>query len=244
MSWSALVHHRNKNTKSIWPPRLPWYRSVFSFSSIHCPLLWYQEEWEDCRPLHCPWSQSWGNPGKRSQGMYCRRIIHSELIHSGRTSFWGDAYTIRKWTGNLSAKIRKCVPTKGNREMNATFQKHLQHYSKFIKWFSKIKILMFFANDARFPFTYSHIFCDRLRHVLFETCWDRVCFFLAYAVRIASWFCIQLDFYAYYMQKFVLTWPLIHQTLRIKLRFFMSFSWELQFSQHAPTLSIIIWSSW
>ena len=37
------------------------------------------------------------------------------------TSFWGDAYTIRKWTRNLHTKIRKCVPTKINRETNAAF---------------------------------------------------------------------------------------------------------------------------
>ena len=36
-----------------------------------------------------------------------------------RASFWGDAYTVRKWTRNLRTKIRKCVPTKRNRETNA-----------------------------------------------------------------------------------------------------------------------------
>ena len=45
---------------------------------------------------------------------------------------------------------------------------------------------MFFANDARFPFTYSPMFRDRLRHVFVETCWDRVPFFFAYAARTAS----------------------------------------------------------
>ena len=44
---------------------------------------------------------------------------------------------------------------------------------------------MFFAKDTRFPSTYSRMFRDRLRHVLFQTCWDRVPLF-AYAVRIAS----------------------------------------------------------
>ena len=36
---------------------------------------------------------------------------------SGRASFWGDAYTVRKWTRNLRTKILKCVavPTKRNR---------------------------------------------------------------------------------------------------------------------------------
>ena len=35
---------------------------------------------------------------------------------SGRASFWGDAYTVRKWTRNLRTKIRKCVPTKYRNE--------------------------------------------------------------------------------------------------------------------------------
>ena len=47
------------------------------------------------------------------------------LTHGGRASFWGDPYTLRKWTRNLYTKIRKCVPTKRNREKNDAFQKHL-----------------------------------------------------------------------------------------------------------------------
>ena len=46
---------------------------------------------------------------------------------SGRASFWGDAYTVRKWTRNLRTKLRKCVPTKRNRETNDAFQKHFFH---------------------------------------------------------------------------------------------------------------------
>ena len=30
----------------------------------------------------------------------------------GRASFWGDTYTVRKWTRNLRTKYWKCVPTK------------------------------------------------------------------------------------------------------------------------------------
>ena len=45
-------------------------------------------------------------------------------------------------------------------------------------------------------------------YVLFETCWDRITFFFAYAI-LLPWFCIHLNFYAYYnMQKFALTQPL------------------------------------
>ena len=34
---------------------------------------------------------------------------------------------MRKWTRNLRTKIRKCVPTKRNRERNDAFQKYLYH---------------------------------------------------------------------------------------------------------------------
>ena len=65
---------------------------------------------------------------------------------------------------NLRTKIRKCVPTKRNRETNAAFR------------------------------------------VLFETCWDRVALFLR-TDRFKPWFCVHLDFYAYYTQ-FAFTRPL------------------------------------
>ena len=55
---------------------------------------------------------------------------------SGRTSFWGDAYTVCKWTRNLRTKIQKYVPRKRSRKTNDAFQKQLT--TGFIKQFSKI----------------------------------------------------------------------------------------------------------
>ena len=49
-----------------------------------------------------------------------------ESLCSGRANFWGDAYTVRKWTRNLRTKNRKCVPTKRN-ETNDAFQKDLYY---------------------------------------------------------------------------------------------------------------------
>ena len=49
---------------------------------------------------------------------------------------------------------------------------------------------MFFASDARFPFTYSCTFCDCLRHILFETFWNRVPFFLHKLYASLPWFWI------------------------------------------------------
>ena len=98
------------------------------------------------------------------------------LAHcSGRASFRGDAFAVRKWRGNLHTKIRKCVPTKRSRETNAAFQKHRYHCVHQTIQRNK----MFCANDARFLFSYSRMFLDRLYLVSFETCWDRVsCFCL------------------------------------------------------------------
>ena len=58
--------------------------------------------------------------------------------HSCRASFWGDAYTVRKWTKHLRTKIRKFVSTKRNWNTNdGYFQENLR--TGFIKRFSEIK---------------------------------------------------------------------------------------------------------
>ena len=116
--------------------------------------------------------------------MFCSDFV----MFSARASFWGDAYTVRKWTINLRTKIRKCVPTKRNRETNAAFRSTFS--TKFIKTIQRNK--MVFANDARFPFTYSRMFRDRLRHVLFET-ESRL---LRRLYASLPWFCVQLEFCA------------------------------------------------
>ena len=55
------------------------------------------------------------------------------ILFSGCSSFWGDAYTVRKWMRNLCTKIRKCVPTKQMTHFKSTFT------TKFIKRLSEIK---------------------------------------------------------------------------------------------------------
>ena len=54
-------------------------------------------------------------------------LLRKKLEYSGCASFWGDAYTVRKWMRNLCTKIRKCIPTKRKRETNDASVKHLYH---------------------------------------------------------------------------------------------------------------------
>ena len=108
-----------------------------------------------------------------------------ESLCSGRANFWGDAYTVRKWTRNLRTKNRKCVPTKRN-ETNDAFQKDLYY-----RVHQTIQRKKMFANDARFPLQYSRSFRNRLHRVYFKTVESRF-----FRKRYASlpWFCVQLDF--------------------------------------------------
>ena len=99
--------------------------------------------------------------------MYSR--LYSIGSDSGRVSFWGDAYTVRKWTRNLRKKNRKCVPTK------------------------RIEKRMPECRISKEPFRFREIKCSQTmhasmcsRHVLFGTTESRFFFFFAYAVRIAS----------------------------------------------------------
>ena len=62
---------------------------------------------------------------------------------SGRASFWGDAYTARKWTTNLRTKIQKCVPTKRNRETNDAFQKVPFHWVSLFAYAVRIASMIF-----------------------------------------------------------------------------------------------------
>ena len=68
-----------------------------------------------------------------------------------------------------------CVQKFGNAYQRKEIEKRMTHFKSIfqIQWNK-----MFFANDARFPFTYLCMFCDHLGYVLFETCWDRVPLFL------------------------------------------------------------------
>ena len=132
--------------------------------------------------------------------MYSR--LYSIGSDSGRVSFWGDAYTVRKWTRNLRKKNRKCVPTK------------------------RIEKRMPECRISKEPFRFREIKCSQTmhasmcsRHVLFGTTESRFFFFLRTLYTSLPWFCVQLDFYAYHTQKFALTRPL--------LRCFLQSQWSM-----------------
>ena len=124
-----------------------------------------------------------------------RSIINCQWTqYSGRTSFW-------KMRTPYAGGREICVQdsemcTKRNRETYTAF--HRKRHT--------------------LPFTYSRMFRDRLRHILFETCWDRVSF-LSTLYALLPRFCVQLDFYVYHTQKFALTRPLsiVHCTMKMQL---------------------------
>ena len=103
-------------------------------------------------------------------------------LNSDRASTWGDAYTVRKRTRNLRTKLRNAYQRK-------EIGKRMPHFkssftTKFIRRFSEIKCS---SQTMRAFLSHTRVCSVILRHVLFETCWDRVPFFFsAYAVRIAS----------------------------------------------------------
>ena len=119
------------------------------------------------------------------------------IYTSGRASFWGDAYIVRKWTGNLRTRIRKCVPTKRSRETNASFQ--------FSKICSSQTMRAYLSYTGVCSVIVCVMFC--LRRVETE---DR--FFLRTLYASLPWICVQRDFYAYCTQKFALTRPLLDVT--------------------------------
>ena len=90
--------------------------------------------------------------------------------------------TMRTWTA-VALALRRCAHRTQvgekfaykNSEMCTNEKKQrnkIMHHQKI----QQNKLLV--ANYVRFPFTYSHMFRDRLCHVLFETCWDQVPFLL------------------------------------------------------------------
>ena len=98
---SAAPRHDDEGDSQGEPE--PWLK--YEFSPLH-PRTVSLKGWENCekgRTVH--------------QGYLAIEWCTST---SGRASFWGDAYTVRKWSRNLRTKIQKCVPTKRNGEMNAS----------------------------------------------------------------------------------------------------------------------------
>ena len=88
-------------------------------------MILFQHKW-GC--FTCPvWSRS-----PQQKLLHSAQPCHCKLLHqnarglmysSGRASFWGDAYTVRKWTRNLRTRFGNAYQR--NRETNAAFQKHL-----------------------------------------------------------------------------------------------------------------------
>ena len=113
------------------------------------------------------------------------------VMFSARASFWGDAYTVRKWTINLRTKTGKCVPTKRNRETNAAFRSTFS--TKFIKPFSEIK---WSSRTMRAFLSHTRV-CSVIVCVTF--CLRRVETESGLLRRLYAslpWFCVQLDFCA------------------------------------------------
>ena len=80
---------------------------------------------------------------------------------SDHDSFWGDAYTVRKWTRNLRWVKNSEMRTNGKNS-----EQRMPHFkstftTKFIKRIQRTKMFSFHI--------YSRMFRDRLRH-LFDTC--------------------------------------------------------------------------
>ena len=88
-----------------------------------------------------------------------------------------------------------------NRETDGAFQKHFYHHQT-IQQNTK----MLFANDASFPFTILACLPRSFASCVVDETDSR---FLRTLYASLPWFCIQLDFYAYYTQKSALTWPLL-----------------------------------
>ena len=81
------------------------------------------------------------------------------FVSSGRASFWGDAYTLNGSGWEICVKrLRKCVPTRRNRETNDAFQKHFYY-----RVHQTIQQNKTFTNDAHFSF-HSSCDCDEFVH--------------------------------------------------------------------------------
>ena len=109
------------------------------------------------------------------------------------TSFWEDSYTVPKWTRNLQMHTNE-------------IEKQMAHFnctSPIIKWFSEI--LKCFLQMMRASFTILTCLPWSFASCVVETEFR----FLRTLYASLPWFCVQLDFYAYYTQKFLLTWPLV-----------------------------------
>ena len=99
----------------IWDWLRPPCKAAFChMDSVTCHAGWFEL-------FHWALSWSWGSTKQNPQLCCgsCTMAANDQTpnpwttkYHSVRASFWGDAYTVRKWTRNLRTKIRKCVPIK------------------------------------------------------------------------------------------------------------------------------------
>ena len=123
-----------------------------------------------------------------------RYDYHSVFKFRDSIAVWGDVYTIHKWMRNLLKKIQKYVPTKRNRETNCALQKH--RYHQVHQMIQRNTYLSAFHDLT----PYCMCTCS-LRPV------ESKCHFLHMLYASLPWFCIQVDFYAWYAQKFALLQP-------------------------------------
>ena len=122
-------------------------------------------------------------------------------ILSGRGSFSGDAYTVRKWTINLRQEFGNAH--RRNREMSGAFRKHLYHHQRIQR-----NTEMLFSNDARFFFHSARVPSVIVCLVCSLRCVETDSRFLSTLYASLPWIFVQLDFYAYHTQKCALTRPL------------------------------------
>ena len=109
------------------------------------------------------------------------------------------ALTFEEMRTSYASGREICIQELGNTYQRKEIEKGMPHFKSI---FQIQRNKTFFANDALFPVTV----CSVIGCVM---CWDRAPFsFLRTLYASLSWFCVQLDFYVYYTQKFALTRPL------------------------------------
>ena len=140
------------------------------------PLVYSSFYWRAATPNACTTTR-----GRDGLAPTLYPWIHSVLSGiRGFVSFWGDVYTVRKWKRNLRTEIQKCVPANTHTD---ALQKYLHRQVHKTIWRNK----MFFANDARFPFTTpAHLYWDRLPRVFGRA----ECPFQHTPYASLPWFCI------------------------------------------------------
>ena len=137
---------------------------------------------------------------------FCFLQVGRKVSTSGRTSFGGDVYTIRKWTRNLRTKIRKCVRQwkENNRATNAAFQ--MSHQMSQPKKLSSQTMHVFLSHSRVCSVIVCAMFC--LRHVETESETLRTARFLCvlYAEICVKWPLFDTRYFMNVHMHVVLNW--------------------------------------